>query len=67
MSFSSNGTLSLCSKMEGEIVGSSRTGCVSNLPIKKKWVRYFRERKREPYDEVINTLESTMSLCKFAK
>jgi len=36
MSFSSNGTSSLCSKVEGEAVGSSPTGCISNLPITKK-------------------------------
>jgi len=34
MSFSSNSTFSLCSKVEGEVVGSSPTGCMCNLPIK---------------------------------
>jgi hypothetical protein len=33
MSFSSNGTSSLCSKVEGEVVGSSPTGCMGKLPI----------------------------------
>jgi hypothetical protein len=36
LSLSSNGTSSLRSKMKGEVVGSSLTGCVCNLPIKKK-------------------------------
>jgi hypothetical protein len=35
MNFSSNDTSSLCSKVEGEVVGSSSTGCVCNLAIKK--------------------------------
>jgi hypothetical protein len=35
MSFSSNGTSSLCNKVEGEVVGSSPTECVCNLPIIK--------------------------------
>lgn len=29
MSFSSNGTSSLCSKVEGEVVGSSLIGCIT--------------------------------------
>jgi hypothetical protein len=36
MSFSSNGTSSLCSKVKDEVVGSSPTCCVCNLPIKKE-------------------------------
>jgi len=36
MSFSSNGTSSLCNEVEGEVLGSSPIGCVCNLPIKKK-------------------------------
>jgi hypothetical protein len=36
ISFISNGTSSICSKVEGEVVGSSPIGCVCNLPIKKK-------------------------------
>jgi hypothetical protein len=36
MSFSSNGTSSLCNEVEGEVLGSSPIGCVRNLPIKKK-------------------------------
>lgn len=35
MSFSSNGTLILCSKLEGEVAGSCPTGWVCNLPEKK--------------------------------
>jgi hypothetical protein len=36
MSFSSNGTSSLSNKVEGEVVGSSPTECVCNLPIMKR-------------------------------
>jgi hypothetical protein len=35
MSFSSNGTSSLCGKVEDEVMGSSHTGCMCNLLIKK--------------------------------
>jgi hypothetical protein len=35
MGFSSNGTSSLCSKVEGEVMSSSPTECMCNLPIKK--------------------------------
>jgi hypothetical protein len=35
MSFSSNGTSFLRRKMEGEVVGSSSTRCMCNLPINK--------------------------------
>jgi hypothetical protein len=41
VSFSSNGTSSLCSKVEGEVVSSSPIGCVCNLPIKKQCVIAF--------------------------
>jgi hypothetical protein len=36
MRFSSNGSSSLCSKVEGEVVCSSPTECMCNLPIKKE-------------------------------
>jgi hypothetical protein len=36
MSFSSNCTSSLSSKVEGEVVGSCPTRCMCNVPIKKK-------------------------------
>jgi len=36
MSFSSNGTFSLCSKVKGEVMGSRPTKWMRNLPIKKK-------------------------------
>jgi hypothetical protein len=35
MSFSSNSTASLCSKVKGEVMGSSPIRCMCNLPIKK--------------------------------
>jgi hypothetical protein len=41
MSFSSNLTSSLSSKVEGEVVGSSPTGCMCNLAIVKKKVFLF--------------------------
>ena len=37
MSFISNDTSSLCSKVEGEVTGSSPTECVCKLPVKKKF------------------------------
>jgi hypothetical protein len=42
MSFSSNGTFSLCSKVEGEVVGSCPTGCVTN---QKKERHHLRPRR----------------------
>ena len=36
MSFSSNSTSSLCSKVKGEAMGSCRMGCECNLTIKTK-------------------------------
>ena len=38
MSFSSNGTFSLVARREGEVMVSNLTGCVCNLPIRKKKV-----------------------------
>jgi hypothetical protein len=40
MSFSSNCTSSLSSKVEGEVVGSCPTRCMCNVPIKKKRVLF---------------------------
>ncbi|XP_059433402.1 uncharacterized protein LOC132166574 [Corylus avellana] len=44
MSFSSNGTSFICSKVEGEVVGSCPTGCLCNLPTKKKKIPVLDKR-----------------------
>lgn len=36
ISFCSNGTSSFCNKVEGEVMDSSLTGCVCNLPKNNK-------------------------------